>query len=43
MAETKPTGIGLRGAAVYGLGDFACNLYWQSVSLFLLFYYTEVV
>jgi GPH family glycoside/pentoside/hexuronide:cation symporter len=38
-----PAGIGLKGAAVYGLGDFACNLYWQSVSLFLLFYYTEVV
>lgn len=36
-------GIGLGGAAVYGLGDFACNLYWQSLSLFLLFYYTEVV
>ncbi|BBF80127.1 predicted beta-glucoside transporter, GPH family [Asticcacaulis excentricus] len=31
------------GAAAYGLGDFACNLYWQSLSLFLLFYYTEVV
>lgn len=43
MAEAKPASIGLRGAAVYGLGDFACNLYWQSVSLFLLFYYTEVV
>lgn len=26
---------------VYGLGDFACNIYWQSVSLFLLFYYTD--
>jgi len=36
-------GIGLKGAAVYGLGDFACNLYWQSLSLFLLFYYTDVV
>ncbi len=42
MAELRPAGIGLKGAAVYGLGDFACNLYWQSVSLFLLFYYTEV-
>ncbi|BEV10733.1 glycoside-pentoside-hexuronide (GPH):cation symporter [Asticcacaulis sp. DW145] len=39
----KPSEIGLGGAAVYGLGDFACNLYWQSLSLFLLFYYTEVV
>ncbi|MBP2161009.1 MULTISPECIES: MFS transporter [Asticcacaulis] len=42
MAERRPAGISLKGAAVYGLGDFACNLYWQSVSLFLLFYYTEV-
>lgn len=42
MADARPAGIGLKGAAVYGLGDFACNLYWQSVSLFLLFYYTEV-
>lgn len=24
-------------------GDFACNLYWQSVSFFLLFFYTDVV
>jgi GPH family glycoside/pentoside/hexuronide:cation symporter len=39
----KSSEIGLGGAAVYGLGDFACNLYWQSLSLFLLFYYTEVV
>ncbi|HEX7034886.1 MAG TPA: MFS transporter [Pseudomonadales bacterium] len=27
----------------FTVGDFACNLYWQSVSLFLLFYYTDVV
>lgn len=24
-------------------GEFACNLYWQSVSLFLLFYYTDAL
>jgi len=24
-------------------GDYACNLYWQSLSIFLLFYYTDVV
>lgn len=29
--------------AGFGLGDYACNLYWQSVSLFLMFYYTDVV
>lgn len=27
----------------FTVGDFACNLYWQSVSLYLLFYYTDVV
>ena len=29
--------------AAFATGDFACNLYWQSVSLFLLFYYTDAV
>ncbi|MFT3997386.1 MAG: MFS transporter [Asticcacaulis sp.] len=43
LMSSGGAGIGLKGAAVYGLGDFACNLYWQSLSLFLLFYYTEVV
>ena len=27
----------------FTLGDFACNLYWQSVSIFLLFFYTDAV
>ena len=27
----------------FAVGDYACNLYWQSVSLFLLFYYTDAV
>ncbi|MEA3004106.1 MAG: glucuronide carrier protein [Sphingomonadales bacterium] len=30
-------------ALLFASGDFACNLYWQSISLYLLFYYTEVV
>jgi GPH family glycoside/pentoside/hexuronide:cation symporter len=29
--------------ALFGAGDFACNLYWQSVSFFLLFFYTDVL
>lgn len=29
--------------AGFALGDYACNLYWQSVTLFLMFYYTDVV
>jgi len=27
----------------FTVGDYACNLYWQSVSIYLLFYYTDVV
>jgi GPH family glycoside/pentoside/hexuronide:cation symporter len=27
----------------FTVGDYAFNLYWQSISLFLLFYYTDVV
>ena len=29
--------------ARFGAGDFACNHYWQSVSLYLLFFYTDVL
>ncbi|MBN9993886.1 MFS transporter, partial [Listeria monocytogenes] len=28
---------------LFGAGDFACNLYWQSVTLYLLFFYTDVL
>ena len=28
--------------AGYGVGDFGLNIYWQTVSIFLLFWYTEV-
>ena len=27
----------------YGLGDFACNLIWQGISLYLLYFYTDVM
>jgi len=27
----------------YGVGDFGCNLYWQAISMFLYFYYTDVL
>jgi GPH family glycoside/pentoside/hexuronide:cation symporter len=27
----------------FTFGDYACNLYWQSVSIFLLFFYTDAV
>ncbi|HWW12918.1 MAG TPA: MFS transporter, partial [Brevundimonas sp.] len=26
-----------------GVGDFGCNLYWQTTQLYLLFFYTDVV
>ncbi len=29
--------------ALFAFGDFGFNLYWQSVMLFLLFYYTETI
>lgn len=29
--------------ALFASGDFAFNLYWQSITLFLLFYYTDVL
>jgi GPH family glycoside/pentoside/hexuronide:cation symporter len=27
----------------FTLGDFACNLFWQSISLYLLYFYTDVI
>lgn len=27
----------------YAFGDYGCNLYWQSISFFLLFFYTDVL
>lgn len=27
----------------FGAGDFACNLYWQGITLYLLFFYTETL
>ncbi|MDB5416807.1 MAG: hypothetical protein JWP50_226 [Phenylobacterium sp.] len=35
--------LGWARITAFGAGDFACNLYWQSISLYLLFYYTEAV
>ncbi len=33
----------IRKLAGYGIGDFGLNIYWQTVSLFLVFWYTTVV
>jgi GPH family glycoside/pentoside/hexuronide:cation symporter len=35
--------LGWARITAFGAGDFAFNLYWQSISLYLLFYYTDAV
>ena len=39
----KPNGLGWGRMLAFASGDFAFNLYWQSISLYLLFYYTDAV
>lgn len=40
---TRPSaGVSLRERLSYGLGDFATGLYWQSFTLYLTFFYTDV-
>lgn len=34
---------GLARLALFASGDFACNLYWQSVTFYLFFFYTDVL
>ena len=38
---TQP--LGWKSIVAFASGDFAFNLYWQSLSLYLLFYYTDAV
>lgn len=40
---TTPGKLGFKGKLGFTIGDFALNIYWQSVSLFLLFFYTDAV
>jgi Na+/melibiose symporter-like transporter len=35
--------VGKGRLLLFGSGDFACNLYWQAVTLYLLFFYTDVL
>ncbi|QGN55673.1 MFS transporter [Novosphingobium sp. Gsoil 351] len=35
--------LSMAGKVGFTLGDYASNLYWQSVSIFLLFFYTDAV
>ncbi|MBV9931262.1 MAG: MFS transporter [Alphaproteobacteria bacterium] len=45
MASERPAGkrLGWGRAALLASGDFACNLYWQSATLYLLFFDTDVL
>lgn len=38
-----PVVVPKRRLLLFAFGDFAFNLYWQSIMLFLLFYYTEAI
>ena len=33
----------LRRLAGYGIGDFGLNIYWNTLSLYLIYWYTTVV
>lgn len=39
----KAKGFLYRQRFGYGMGDFACNLIWQVISLYLLYFYTDVM
>lgn len=41
--EMPPPQLSWPARLRFASGDFACNLYWQSSSLFLFFYYTDVL
>ncbi|MDE2341240.1 MAG: MFS transporter, partial [Alphaproteobacteria bacterium] len=43
MADKRSGRWRLARLGVFASGDFAFNLYWQSIMLYLLFYYTEVL
>lgn len=42
-AKPQQQKLGFKGMVGFTVGDYAFNLYWQSVSLFLLFFYTDAV
>ena len=42
-AAKPPTSLGWGQKIGYGSGDFAFNLYWQGVSLYLFYFYTDVL
>lgn len=43
IVANKSIGILYRQRFGYGLGDFACNLIWQVISLYLMYFYTDIM
>lgn len=43
LPPSVPNQLTLARKLGFTVGEYACNLYWQSLSLFLLFFYTDVV
>ena len=43
MAGNAASRLGAARVIGFTVGDFAFNLYWQSISLYLLFFYTDAV
>ena len=42
MSQRTPARIGVVERVGYAVGDTASNLYWQTVSIFLVYFYTDV-
>jgi len=42
MSPTSPNPRKLARLFGYGVGDFGLNIYWQTVSMFLIYWYTQV-
>lgn len=42
-SAAAPLRISAARKLAIGVGDFGCNLYWQTTQLYLLFFYTDVV
>jgi len=41
--ETEAPRLGWGRSLLFASGDFACNLYWQSITFYLLFFYTDTL
>jgi GPH family glycoside/pentoside/hexuronide:cation symporter len=43
VVRPQPDRLSFARKLGFTVGDYACNLYWQSLSIFLLFFYTDAV